>query len=103
MNVFERHARLGAKTREAVKSLGLSLFSDEKYASNTITAINVPDGTDGKKLLKILREEYNTVLSGGQQKLEGKIFRIGHLGYVDENDIDATMSAVKEALPKAKA
>ena len=102
-NVFERHARLGAKTREAVKSLGLSLFSDEKYASNTITAINVPDGTDGKKLLKILREEYNTVLSGGQQKLEGKIFRIGHLGYVDENDIDATMSAVKEALPKAKA
>jgi len=102
-NVFARHARLGDRTRKAAKSLGLSLFSDEKYASNTITAINVPDGTDGKKLLKILREEYNTVLSGGQQKLEGKIFRIGHLGYVDENDIDATMSAVEQALPKAKA
>jgi len=102
-NIFARHQRLGAKSRQAMKDLGLSLFPrDERYASNTITAVNVPDGVDGKKLLKILREEYNTVLSGGQQKLEGKIFRIGHLGYVSDSDINITVEAIKAALPKAK-
>ena len=53
-------------------------------------------------MLKILREEYNTVLAGGQQKLEGKIFRIGHLGYVSEVDIDAVIGNIKESLPKAR-
>lgn len=102
-NIFARHRKLGEKTRQAMKELGLSLFPrDERYASNTITAVNVPDGVDGKKLLKILREEYNTVLSGGQQKLDGKIFRIGHLGYVSESDINITVEAIKAALPKAK-
>lgn len=101
-NVVERHVRVGTKAREGVKSLGLSLFPDERFASNTVTAINVPEGIDAKKLLKILREEYDTVLSGGQQKLDGKIFRIGHLGYVNEKDIDITLKAIKVALPKAR-
>ena len=101
-NIFARHQRLGEKTREAVKGLGLSMFpKDERYASNTITAVSVPEGVDGKKLLKILREEYNTVLAGGQQKLDGKIFRIGHLGYVSESDINVTIESIKAALPKA--
>ena len=101
-NIVARHVRVGAKAREGVKSLGLSLYADENYASNTVTAINVPEGVDAKKLLKILREEYNTVLSGGQQKLDGKIFRIGHLGYVNEKDIDITLKSIKAALPKAR-
>lgn len=101
-NIFARHVRLGAKSRQAVKGLGLSLFpKDERYASNTITAASVPEGVDGKKLLKILREEYNTVLAGGQQRLDGKIFRIGHLGYVSESDINITIESIKAALPKA--
>jgi aspartate aminotransferase-like enzyme len=101
-NIFARHKLLGAKSRQAMKELGLSLFpKDERYASNTITAVSVPDGVDGKKLLKILREEYNTVLSGGQQKLDGKIFRIGHLGYVSESDINITVEAIKAALTQA--
>jgi aspartate aminotransferase-like enzyme len=101
-NVVARHVRVGTKAREGAKALGLSLFPDESYASNTVTAINVPEGIDAKKLLKVLREEYNTVLSGGQQKLDGKIFRIGHLGYVNEKDIDITLKAIKVALPKAR-
>ena len=100
-NIFARHARIAAKAREAVKSLGLSLFADESCASNTITAVKATKGLDSKKLLKILREEYDTVLAGGQQRLDGKIFRIGHLGYVNEGDIDATIEALKAALPKA--
>ena len=100
-NIIARHARVGARAREGVKSLGLSLFADENYASNTVTAIKVPDGLDAKRLLSILREEHDTILAGGQQKLDGKIFRIGHLGYVAEDDIDVVIKALKIALPQA--
>ncbi|MDR9458944.1 MAG: alanine--glyoxylate aminotransferase family protein [Dehalococcoidia bacterium] len=100
-NIFTRHARIAAKTRDEVKSLGLSLFADERYASNAVTAIKATKGLDSKLLLKILREEYDTVLAGGQQRLDGQIFRIGHVGYVSEQDIDAVVTALKAALPKA--
>jgi aspartate aminotransferase-like enzyme len=100
-NIVARHARVGAKAREGVRSLGLSLFPEDTCASNTFTAVKAPDGLDVKGLLKILREEYNTVLAGGQQRLEGKIFRIGHLGYVTEDDIEAVVEKLKVALPRA--
>ena len=63
--------------------------------------MRVPDGLDVKKLLQILREERNLVLSGGQQRLEGQIFRIGHLGWVNEADIEAVMRELEIALPQA--
>jgi len=100
-NVVARHARVGKATREGIKSLGLSLFAEESHASNAVTAVAVPDGLDVKKLRKILREEHQVVLAGGQQKLDGKIFRIGHLGWVNEKDIEAVISALKVALPQA--
>ncbi len=99
-NIFARHARIGNKTREAVKSLGLQLFADERFASNTVTAVRVPESVDGPSLNKLMREEYGTVLAGGQARLAGKIFRIGHLGLVSEADIDATMDALRKALPR---
>ncbi|MCX5992323.1 MAG: alanine--glyoxylate aminotransferase family protein [Chloroflexi bacterium] len=102
-NVFARHARAAKAARDGAKSLGLSLFPKESCASNTVTAINTPQGVDAKKLLQIMREEYGVVLSGGQQKLEGKIFRIGHLGWVTEADMAEVTSALKKALPRAKA
>ncbi|TET26138.1 MAG: alanine--glyoxylate aminotransferase family protein [Dehalococcoidia bacterium] len=100
-NIIARHARIGQATRDGVKSLGLSLFADEKYASNTVTAVAASDGLDTKKLVKIMREEYDTVLAGGQQTLDGKIFRIGHLGWVTEDNIKAVISTLKVALPQA--
>ncbi len=100
-NVVARHVRVGNKTRQAAKALGLSLFPEDSCASNTVTAVRAPEGLDVKKLLAILREEHNVVLSGGQQMLEGKIFRIGHLGYVSESDIDEVMAALRVALPQA--
>ncbi len=99
-NIFARHRRLGDKVRQGVKSLGLELLADEKYASNTVTAVKVPEGVDGPSLNRIMREEYDTVLAGGQASLAGKIFRIGHLGYVTDADIDATLEALRQALPK---
>jgi len=100
-NIVARHARVGRAARKGVKSLGLSLFAEEDYASNTVTAVSSSDGLDTKKLLRVLREKHHIVLSGGQQKLDGKIFRIGHLGWVTEENIETVISALKVALPQA--
>jgi len=100
-NIFARHARVGKAARDGVKSLGLSVFADEKYASNTVTSVATPPSVDTKKLLKLMREEHHVVLAGGQGALEGKMFRIGHLGLVTEADIKAVISALKVALPQA--
>ena len=100
-NIITRHARVGQAARDGVKSLGLSLFAEESHASNTVTAVAASDGLDIKQMLKVLREEHEIILAGGQQTLAGKIFRIGHLGWVTEGDIKTVISALKVALPQA--
>jgi len=100
-NIIARHARVGKATREGIKSLGLSLFAQESHASNTVTSVSSTDGLEVKKMLKIMREEHHVVLTGGQQRLDGKIFRIGHLGWVTENDIETVISALRVVLPQA--
>jgi aspartate aminotransferase-like enzyme len=100
--VFERHARIAKFAREQVKSLGLSLFPDEAHASNTITAVRGPEGVDVEELRRIMREEHQVVLAGGQRTLSGKIFRIGHLGWVNEDDITEVIEKLKIVLPKLK-
>jgi len=101
-NIFARHTRVARMTRNGVKSLGLSLFPDEKCASNTVTAVNADDKIDVRKLVKILQEEHKVIIAGGQEKLSDKIFRIGHLGLVYEDDIKLVLDALKKALPQAK-
>ena len=101
-NIFARHARVGQMARDGIKSLGLSLLPDEKHASNTVTAVNAAGTLDASRLVQILRDEYDVVLAGGQRKLSGKIFRIGHLGLVNEDDIKITLEAIEKALPRAR-
>jgi aspartate aminotransferase-like enzyme len=96
--VFARHERVARRCREGVKALGLELFARPSHASNTVTAVKVPPGVDGKKVSQVMRQEYGVVISGGQQDLEGKIWRIGHLGYVNERDIDEVLEAMSKAL-----
>ncbi len=100
-NIIARHARVAKAARDGVESLGLSLFAEESYASNTVTAVAASNGLDTKKMLRVLREEHQVILSGGQQRLDGKIFRIGHLGWVTEDDIKTVISALKMVLPQA--
>jgi aspartate aminotransferase-like enzyme len=100
-NITARHARVAKAARDGVKSLGLSLFAEEGYVSNTVTAVAASDGLDTKKMLRILSEEHQIVLAVGQQRLEGKIFRIGHLGWVTEDDINTVISALKVVLTQA--
>ncbi len=100
-NIFARHERIGKMTRDGIKKLGLPLFADPTHASNTVTSVGIPEGMDGKKFRQILREKYKVVLAGGQQTLDGKIFRIGHLGLVNEKDVKEILSAIEKVLPLA--
>jgi aspartate aminotransferase-like enzyme len=101
-NIFARHARVAQMARNGVKSQSLLLFPDEKCASNTVTAVNAADKIDIPKLIQLLREEYDVIIAGGQQRLSGRIFRIGHLGLVYEKDIKSVLEALNKALPRAK-
>ncbi|MGD9117715.1 MAG: alanine--glyoxylate aminotransferase family protein [Dehalococcoidia bacterium] len=100
-NIFARHARLAQATRDGVKALGLSLFADPAHASNTITSVAKTNGLDTKKLVKLMREQEHVVLAGGQRTLDGKIFRVGHLGWVNDNDIKSMLASLKKVLPQA--
>jgi aspartate aminotransferase-like enzyme len=101
--IYERHAAMGAFTRERVKSIGLELFPrDERFASNTVTAVKWPEGIDGGAIAKRAREEFGVVLGGGQGKLKGKIFRVGHMGYCAEDDLAQALDVVERLVNEAK-
>jgi aspartate aminotransferase-like enzyme len=95
-NILDRHARLAHATREAVKAIGLELFC--KSPSNAVTAVKVPEGVDGAALVKKMRDEQGVTIAGGQGELKGKIFRIAHLGYMDEYDTIAAIAGVEIVL-----
>jgi aspartate aminotransferase-like enzyme len=101
-NILARHARIAAHTRAGARKLGLELFAADGCASNTVTAIKNPPGVDGKKWRAVLRQDYDTIIAGGQGALTDKIQRIGHLGWVTEKDIDDCLSAMGEALKKVQ-
>lgn len=96
-NVFKRHAKLANATREAVKAMGLGIYSKES-PSNSVTAIEMPAGIDGQLVYKTLREKYGITGAGGQDKAKGKIFRLAHLGYADTFDIITGIAALEMTL-----
>ncbi|HOP95768.1 MAG TPA: alanine--glyoxylate aminotransferase family protein, partial [Dictyoglomaceae bacterium] len=98
-NNFKRHMILGKAVRTGISSLGvLKLLADEKWASNTVTGVFPPDGVNPDDLRKFIRTKYGVVLTGGQGALKGKIFRIGHVGYVEPTDILVALSSLEIAL-----
>lgn len=92
--VWGRHRRLSEATRAGVRALGLRPVADEQWASWTVTAVWLPEAVTAKALVGRIRERYGVVLAGGQGKLEGRIFRIGHLGFVWPQDILRCMEAL---------
>jgi aspartate aminotransferase-like enzyme len=96
--VFARHARVAAHCREGLQALGLRLFADPRYASNTVTAFYTPEGVDSREIAQELETEYDTVVAIGQGATTTTTMRIGHLGLVDESDIDAVVSALGQVL-----
>lgn len=96
--IFERHEQAGDYVRGRAKALGLQLLADHARASNTVTAIYMPESIDVKLLLKILREQDHVVFAGGQNRLEGKIIRVGHLGYFKLQDLVDAMDCLETRL-----
>lgn len=96
-NIFARHQRLTAATRAAIKALGLPLFAPDDAASPAITAV-MPNGVDAEKIRSVMKKRFDIALAGGQDHLKGKIFRIGHLGFVGDRDILSALSALEATL-----
>jgi aspartate aminotransferase-like enzyme len=95
-NVWKRHERLAVALRSGIKALGLRLFSDTP--SYAVTPVWVPEGVEWKALNGLLKDKYGITIAGGQEEFAGKIFRISHLGYYDEIDMIAMLSALEMAL-----
>lgn len=93
---WQRSAELARETREQIKKLGLELFS--KAPANTLTAVKVPAGVDGEKLVSVMRDEKGVTMAGGQGDMKGKVFRIAHMGYITREDIQTGISILKETL-----
>ena len=84
-NVFARHHHLASGTRAAVKAWGLSLCAkDPKWHSDTVSAIMVPEGFNGAEVIDRAYRRYNLALGAGLSQMAGKLFRIGHLGDLNE-------------------
>jgi alanine-glyoxylate transaminase / serine-glyoxylate transaminase / serine-pyruvate transaminase len=96
--VLARHARLAQATREAVRAWGLSLLArDVARASNSLTAV-VVDDVDSNKVVKVAAERLNLALGIGLGQLRGRVFRIGHLGSLNELEVLATLAGTELAL-----
>ena len=95
-NVFARHEACAAAARAGLTALGFQLFADPAVASRTVTAALVPDGLDWKAFNGEVKRR-GVVLAGGQGKLTGKIFRLGHLGSVTLEEILGALSTLEMA------
>lgn len=100
--VFARHARHAAATRAAVRAWGLEVLClDEREHSGSLTAVLVPDGHDADKIREVILNRFNMSLGAGLGKLQGRVFRIGHLGHLNDVAMAGTLSGVQLGLELA--
>lgn len=97
-NVWARHARLAEAGRRAMQAINCRLFSQSP--ANTVTTVSVPEGIEGGKIVKTLREEFGIIIAGGQDHLKGKIFRFATLGWYNEYDVITIITAVEQTLAR---
>lgn len=98
-NVIARHCRLAEATRQAVKAWGLTLCTKKpEWKSDTVTAVVVPPWIDSNDIVKIAWKKYNLSLGVGLNKIAGKVFRIGHLGNLNELQLLGALAGVELAL-----
>jgi aspartate aminotransferase-like enzyme len=93
-----RHHRLGELVRDGIAALGLETLASPRWASDAVTAVRLPANVEAKTLLRRLRTEHRVVLAGGQGRLEGKVIRIGHMGFVQERDLQEALRALGRVL-----
>jgi aspartate aminotransferase-like enzyme len=96
-SIFARHQRLMKATREAIKALSLPLFASDEAASPAITAV-APVSVEAEQIRAVMKKRFDIALAGGQDHLKGKIFRIGHLGFVSDRDILSAIGSLEGTL-----
>ena len=96
-SMLKRHQYIADMTRSGISGIGMELFPEKQIASNTVTAVKVPEGVSCSELLSYLSKNKGIILGGGQGPVEGKIFRIGHMGHVDASEINEVIDALKSA------
>lgn len=94
-NTIARHSMLAEATRRGCEALGLTLFAPPEGRGSAVTPVWVPEGVDGKAIVKTMKDKYGVTIAGGQDDYTGRIFRIGHLGYFGEFDIITTLAALE--------
>lgn len=97
--VYARHLLMMKMVRAAFNALHIPLLTTEEDASPTVTAV-APDDFDANAFRKIMKSEFGISIAGGQQQLDGKIFRIGHMGYCSAADVLQLISAIEIGLMK---
>ncbi len=98
-NVFARHNRLAEATRRAVRAWGLEvLCADEREYSSSLTAVLMPDGHNADELRRLILDRFNMSLGNGLGKVQGRVFRIGHLGDFNELMLAGTLCGVEMGL-----
>ncbi|MBD3349627.1 MAG: aminotransferase class V-fold PLP-dependent enzyme [Candidatus Eisenbacteria bacterium] len=95
-NVYARHAAMGAATRAAVSALGFRVLPE--HPADGLTVAVCPEGIDGNKIVRVVDDEFGVRFAGGQEKLSGRVFRIGHMGGIRERDLAMAVSALERAL-----
>lgn len=96
-NIFARHQRHMHATRAAMKAMGLPLYAPDGCGSPAITSV-APTTVEAEKIRSVMKKKFDIVLAGGQDDLSGKIFRIGHLGFVCDRDILTAVAALEATL-----
>jgi aspartate aminotransferase-like enzyme len=94
--VWARHARVATSARAGMQALGLELFAEQP--ADGLTVAKVPEGIDGTVILSKLEKQYGIRIAGGQDTLKGKIIRLAHMGYIDQFDVLAALSALELVL-----
>ena len=95
---WKKFSKMAEATREAAKALGLKLLS--KRPSDSVTAIVSPENIKSSDIVKTLRGEYGLSIAGGQADLKDKIFRIAHMGWINEKDLIECFSLLEKVLAK---
>ncbi len=95
--VYRRHDRLARAARAGAQALGLGLFA-RATPSPAVTAIVAPSGADGEAVVRMYGAEHNVTIAGGQGEMKGKLFRLAHLGWVDEADLVVGLAVLERVL-----
>ena len=96
-HIFARHSLLAAASRAAAQAMGLRLLAPAS-PSPAATGIWLPDGVDGSRLLKYMRDRMGVDIAGGQDHLKGKVVRVSHIGYAGPFDVITGISTLEMAL-----